>query len=93
MLADGVLTHLSSPPLPPASAAAAAAGVGSFDGGDDVGGGAGWWDAREGALARLAATLVTRLRAVARGGAYGGPSTAEVDAIGGRDSWIVLATS
>ena len=58
VLADGVLSHLSSPSPHPAAAAAAAAG--SFDG-EDMGGGAGWWDAREGALARLAATRVTRL--------------------------------
>ena len=48
-----------------------------------MGGGAGWWDAREAPLARLASTLLTRLRSVARGGAYGGPSSAEVDSIGG----------
>ena len=90
LLADGVLSNLAAPAGgarldgPRSSSARFLS-----DGEDDP---AGWWEAREAPLARLTSTLMRRLRAVGRGGAYGGPNTAEADAIGGGDpgSGIVL---
>jgi len=107
-LSDGVLGHLSSPPSSAAAAAAAksrgSSGSGENGGGFDAldgslfeggGGGPEWWDAREAPLARLARTLLERLRLVSRGGAYGGPPTAEADGVGGGDpaAGVAAATS
>lgn len=80
-LGDGVLAQLARDTLADRRRVAEQS---DGDGGD---GGADWWDARRAPLARLAATLMARLRASARGGGVGGVgelrSTADADAIGG----------
>ena len=63
-LGDGVLAQLARDTLADQQRVADADG--------DGGGGVGWWDARHVPLARLAATLMARLRASARGGGGGG---------------------
>ena len=88
-LGDGVLAQLARDTLADQQRVAGS--------NPDGGGGVDWWDARHVPLARLAATLMARLRAAARGGGGGGGgslpglnssfgelrSTADADAIGG----------
>ena len=89
-LGDGVLAQLAQDTLADQQRVAGS--------NPDGGGGVDWWDARHVPLARLAATLMARLRAAARGGGGGGGggllpglnssfgelrSTADADAIGG----------
>ena len=84
-LGDGVLAQLARDTL---ADRASRTGAEQSDGDSQDGGGSDWWDARRAPLARLAATLMARLRASARGGGGVGGfgelrSTADADAIGG----------